>query len=205
MAVRTGARTMQEGLETVAGLKSNGWQKNPPLDGPPNVDSALAEFGNHLVRIARRTHPERAEIVKAIGEAMQSARRSFHYVNFRDPRVLTLPFTLPLSAAGIMSESMLRGIMGYSVLGPRKLAKFMGDIVELYCDVGVYVSLQYKKVVDLHRERLRLNPDDHATRADLGRVYVQLGLYDHAVTELSIAAKDPATLALAKHESAVAH
>jgi len=205
MALRTGARTMQEGLETIAGLNSDGWHKDPPLNGPPNVDSALAEFAGHAMRIARRTHPERAEIVKAAGALAQSARDSFRYLDVRDPRTLVFPFTLPLSAAVLLSESMLRGIMGYSVLGPQKLAKFMGDMVDVYCDVGVYVSLQYKKLVDLHRERLREHPDDHATRVELGRVYVKLGLYDQAVRELGIAAGNPATRARARHESAVAH
>ncbi len=136
MAVHAGARTLQDGFETLAGPQSDRWQKDPPVNGPTNVDAALAEFGNHLVRIGRRTRPEGPDIVKAFGEALQSARRSFSYLGPLDPRILTLPFTLPLSAAGIMSELALRGMMGYSVMGPRKLTVFLGDIVELYCEVG---------------------------------------------------------------------
>jgi tetratricopeptide (TPR) repeat protein len=205
MAVHAGARTLQDGIETFAGPKSNDWQKKPPVNGPPNVDSAIAHFANHLVQIGRRTRPEGAEIVKAIGEALQSARRSFSYLDARDPRILTLPLTLPLSATGILSELMLRGVMGYSVLGPRRLSAFMGDIVELYCEVGVFVSLQYKQLIDRHQERLRREPNDYGTRVELGRVYVKCGLYDQAVRELSIAAREPSTRAVAMHESAVAH
>ena len=205
MAVHTGARTLQDGFETLAGPQSNRWQKDPPLNGPSNVDSALAEFANHLVRIGRRTRPEGADIVKAVGEALQSARRSFSYLDPFDPRILTLPFTLPLSAAGLMSELALRGMMGYSVMGPRKLTAFLGDIVELYCEVGVFVSLKYKQLIDFHQERLRRDPDDFETRAELGRVFVKCGLYDQAVRELSVAARNPSTRARAMHESAVAH
>ncbi len=205
MAVHAGARTLQDGFETLAGPQSDRWQKDPPVNGPTNVDAALAEFGNHLVRIGRRTRPEGPDIVKAFGEALQSALRSFSYLGPLDPRILTLPFTLPLSAAGIMSELALRGMMGYSVMGPRKLTVFLGDIVELYCEVGVFVSLKYKQLIDFHQERLRRDPDDFETRAELGRVYIKCGLYDQAVRELSVAGRNPSTRARAMHESAVAH
>jgi tetratricopeptide (TPR) repeat protein len=205
MAVHAGARSLQDSLETLSGPKSNGWQKNPPIQGPPNVDFALSDYANQLVKIGLRTPAEGREIVKAIGEALQYARHSFAYLDPRNASILTLPLTLPLSAAGIMSETMLRGIMGYSVLGPRKLSRFMGDIVELYCEVGVYVSLQYKGLIDRHQERLKREPDDYATRTELGRVYVKCGLYDQAVRELNLAAENPSTRALAMHETAVAH
>jgi ASPIC and UnbV/FG-GAP-like repeat len=205
MAMYAGARTLQDGLENLTGPKSNGWQKHPPLNGPPTLDSALSDFANRLTRIGLSTRLEGPEIVKAIGEAIQSARSSFNYLDPRDPGILTLPLRLPLSAAGMFAELMLKGVMGYSVLGPRRLPIFLGDIVELYCEVGVFVSLQYKELIDRHGERLRLEPNDHATRAALGRIYVKCGLYDQAVRELSIAAKDPETRTLAMHESAVAH
>src|SRR5258708_5756754 len=205
MAVHAGARTLQDGFETLAGPQSDRWQKDPPVNGPTNVDAALAEFGNHLVRIGRRTRPEGPDIVKAFGEALQSARRSFSYLGPLDPRILMMPFTLPVSAAGIMSELALRGMMGYSVMGPRKLTVFLGDIVELYCEVGVFVSLKYKQLIDFHQERLHRDPDDFETRAELGRVYIKCGLYDQAVRELSVAGRNPSTRALAMHESAVAH
>ena len=205
MAVHAGARSLQDTLETLTGPKSNGWQKSPPFEGPPNVDFALSDLANQLVKIGRRTPAEGAEIVKAIGEALQYARQSFGYLDPRDPSILTLPLTLPLSAAGIMSETMLRGIMGYSVLGPRKLSHSWVTSWNSYCEVGVYVSLQYKGLIDRHQERLKRDPDDYATRAELGRVYVKCGLYDQAVRELSLAAQDPATRALAMHETAVAH
>ena len=95
--------------------------------------------------------------------------------------------------------------MGYSVMGPRKLTVFLGDIVELYCEVGVFVSLKYKQLIDFHQERLRRDPDDFETRAELGRVYIKCGLYDQAVRELSVAGRNPSTRARAMHESAVAH
>ena len=38
------------------------------------------------------------------GEAVESARQSFGYLKPGDPRLLTLPFTIPLSAAGLLSE-----------------------------------------------------------------------------------------------------
>src|SRR4051812_85553 len=90
MAVHAGARTLQDGFEALTGPPSDRWHKDAPLNGPPNVDAALAEFGNHLVRIGRRTRPESGDIVRAIGEALQSVRHSFGYLDIRDPRILTL-------------------------------------------------------------------------------------------------------------------
>jgi tetratricopeptide (TPR) repeat protein len=205
MAVQAGARTLQDGIETLAAPKSNGWLNDPPVNGPTTVDGALSELGNHLVRIGLRTRPERDEIVKALGEAVDSVRRNFAYLKPGDPRLLTLPLTIPLSAAGILSELTLRGMMGFSAMGPKRLPLFATDILELFCEVGVFVSLQYKKVIDLHRERLKKNPNDCDTRLELGRVYVKCGLYDQAVQELEIAAKSPAHKARALHEAAVAH
>jgi hypothetical protein len=58
MAVTAGARTLQEGIETLAAPKSNGWQKEAPINGPTTVDGALSDLGNHLMRIGMRTRPE---------------------------------------------------------------------------------------------------------------------------------------------------
>src|ERR1700736_214111 len=88
IAMKAGAQTMQQSLETLSGPKSGAWLKNAPLSGPQDVDSALSEFANQLIRIGRMTSPDGAEIVKAISEAVRSARRSFGYLKPGDPRLL---------------------------------------------------------------------------------------------------------------------
>ena len=64
--------------------------------------------------------------------------------------------------------------------------------------------MQYRELIARHRERLERQPDDSATRLELGRVCLKCGLYDEAIKELGIAARDPGARAIAMHESAVA-
>ena len=205
MAMNTGARTLQAGLETLTGGEAATNPKGAPVNGPRNLDGALSELATRLLLIGRLTPPDSAGIVKAMGEVFRAAQRSFGYLDPRGRGMLALPMALPLSAAGLLSEILMRGMAAYSVLGPRRLAIFAGNVMELYSEVGLYVGLEYKDLIERYKERLRQEPDDFATRAELGRAYVKLGLYDQAVRELSLAAADPSTRALAMHESAVAN
>ncbi len=204
MAMKAGAQTMQAGLEALAGPPSDAWLKDVPVNGPQTLDTALAELANQAIRIGRLTPPEGDEIVKAAGELVRSARRSFGYLKPGDPRLLLLPFTAPLSAIALLSDSMLAATVAYSVLGPQRIPSFMSDALEMFSEVNLFVSLQYKELSVRHRERLEREPDDSATRLELGRVCLKCGLYDDAIRELGLAAKDPATRAVAMHESAVA-
>ncbi len=205
LAINTGARTLQAGLETLSGQESMAGLNRPPMTGPQNLDSALSDFANQLMLIGRLARPDGAGLVKALGEALQASRRSFGYLDPRDASILTLPLALPLSAIGMLSDTLIRGLVAYSVLGPRRLTIFAGNVMELYSEVGVYVSLQYQDLFDRHLERLKQEPNDSATRIELGRTYLKCGLYDQAVRELNLAAQDTGTRAMALHESAVAN
>src|SRR5439155_11761194 len=191
--------------ETLTGGEAAATPKGAPVNGPRNLDGALSELATRLLLIGRLTRPDSAGIVKAMGEVFRAAQRSFGYLDPRGRGMLALPVALPLSAAGLLSEILMRGMAAYSVLGPRRLAIFAGNVMELYSEVGLYVGLEYKDLIERYKERLRQEPDDFTTRAELGRAYVKLGLYDQAVRELSLAAADPSTRALAMHESAVAN
>ncbi|MEZ5399888.1 MAG: FG-GAP-like repeat-containing protein [Bryobacteraceae bacterium] len=205
VTMHAGARAMQDNIEALTGTDTKAAMRDVPVNGPTTVDGALAQIGNHVMRIGWRTKPEPAGVMQAMAETLQSARHAFGYIEPFDARFFALPITVPLSAFGLMSELALRAVMGYSVLGPKRLAPFARDIGEMYSEVGVFLSLQYDKLIEFHRERLRQNPNDNETRAVLGRILVKCGLYDQAIEELRHAEGDPSTREVALHETAVAH
>jgi tetratricopeptide (TPR) repeat protein len=198
-----GAVALRAGLDVVAPRKPR--SHSPPVEGPQDLDTALSDFANQLVRIGWVTGPEGLPLRRVAADILNSARRAFGYLDFTDPRTLALPVELPLCAGGIAAESLLRMMAIYSVVGPRRLPVFLSNAVEVYVETAVFIGLEYKELIERYRERLKGNPGDHRTRLELGRLYIKCGLYDQAVRELEIAAENPATRARAKHESALAN
>ncbi len=200
-----GARTLQTTLEGLSGQGSYAAKHEAPLKGPQNLDSALAEFANQLVRIGRTTRPDSDDLLTTAKEAVASARRSFGYIDASDPRSAALALALPLSAAGMVAESMLRGLVFFNILGPKRFPKSTLDFMESTSDIAPFVRLQYNDLIERHRERLAKAPDDAATRRELGRVYIKCGRYADAIDELQAAGKDAAVRANAMYDSCVAH
>ncbi len=200
-----GAKTMRDGLNVLAAPKPRLAPHAPPVHGPQDLDTALADFVNQMIRIGWVTFPQGLPVRRVAGDVLNSARRAFGYLDFTSPRALALPFELPVSAAGIAVETLLRMMAIYSVVGPRRLQIFLSNAAEVYVDTAVFIGLEYKEVIERYKKRLKERPDDSATRVELGRMYVKCGLHDEAVRELDLAAKNPATRARAKHESALAH
>ena len=200
----SGVNAVQARLEGIAG-QGHDSPNSAPVDGPQNLDSALADFANHMVRILRITRPEPGEILKTAGEAFDSARRSFGYVGLSDPRTLALSLALPLSVSKMMAEAMLRGLMFLQALGPEHFTGSTFDFMETQSDIGPFVGLQYKNLIERHEARLGQAPDDAVTRRELGRVYIKCGRYAEAVIELTkAAAEDPSIRGLALYDSCVA-
>jgi tetratricopeptide (TPR) repeat protein len=202
-AVGGGVRSLQNTLEVISGqgTKASPWQ--PPVNGPQDLDSAMAELANHLVRMGRITRPD--ELGQLWQETVASARRSFGYIDVKDPRSLALALALPLSAGGMMAEAMLRGKTFFEAVGARRFPKSTLDFMESTSDIAPFVKLQYKDLIDRHIQRLERDPGDSATRRELGRVYIKCGRYADAVHELARAAEDPALTGEARYDSCVAH
>ncbi len=59
-AMDGGLKAIQTTIETLSGQKSEPSLNKPPVNGPQNLDDALSDFANQLVRIGRRTRPEAA-------------------------------------------------------------------------------------------------------------------------------------------------
>src|SRR5882762_894553 len=204
--IDAGARTIRQGLDAMGAPQKTRLAPNtPPVYGPQDLDTALADFANQMIRIGWVSSPEGIPLRRLAGDMLNSARRAFGYMDLTNPRTLALPFELPFSAGGIATETLLRMMAIASVVGPKRLKVFMSNAAEVYVDTAVFIGLEYKEVIERYKQRLKEKPDDHSTRLELGRMYIKCGLHDEAVRELNLAAQDPATRARAKHESALAH
>jgi tetratricopeptide (TPR) repeat protein len=202
----TGAKTVRQGLDAVAAPAQPRLDPNaPPIHGPQDLETALSDFANQMVRIGWVTAPEGMPLRKLAGDVLNSARRAFGYLDFTSPRTLGMALELPFAAGGIAAETALRMMSIVSVVGPQRLKVFMNNAAEVYVDTAVFIGLEYKEVMERYKQRLKENPRDNNTRLELGRMYVKCGLYDEAIRELDVAAGDPAVRGKAKHESALAH
>ena len=205
LTMKVGMETMQSTLAAVTGHKTGEMVKAPPVDGPKDIDTAVSYFINNLVRIGRLTRPDASALADSMRQVLKAAQSSFGYVDLTDPRNMALPMEAALSAGTLMAEIALRAVSTLSVIRPERMPKFVSDTAEMFSEVGIFTSLQYRELIDRHKARLVSNPDDSVTRAELGRTYIKCGLYDEAVQELDEAAKDPSSRAVAMHEAAVAH
>jgi tetratricopeptide (TPR) repeat protein len=208
--IETGLVTMGSALKAaqrtveMAMGQSNGPLKAPPVDGPGDIDAAVSEFMNRLARIARYTPLSGPELAKASRDIVEAARRSFHYVDLKDPRSLGVPAQMALSFGTLFVQSALRGLATYDVVGSSRMQRLVNDFFELYTEQQVFVGLEYREVIDRGKARLAAAPGDHATRVDLGHTYLKCGLYDEAVEELSKIPPEAPQRGRGMHEAGVA-
>src|SRR6266481_5793606 len=90
-------RAAQGGIESLAGQRPAGPLTEPPVEGPRDLDSAISDLANRTARIARFTPFEIESAPRAVTEFVEAARRSFSYLDWKDPRNLLLPMQIPLS------------------------------------------------------------------------------------------------------------
>ena len=154
------------------------------MNGPADIDSAVSEFMNRVARIARYTPFSASEFAKASGDILDAARRSFHYIDLKDPRSFGVPAQMALSFGTLFVQSALRGLATYDVVGSARVQRLVTDFFELYTEQQVFVGLEYRDVIDRGKARLAAEPGDQATRLDLGHTLLKCGLYEEAVQEL---------------------
>ena len=193
----------QRAVERMAGL-DQGPLTAPPLKGPADVDTAVSEFVNQLLRIARYAPSGVAQLPAAPAEVMAAARRSFGYLDFDDPRNVALPVQLGLSFGRLFVQSALRGMVAVQSVGPSRVQSLVTDFYQMFTELPMFVGLEYKEVLDKCRETLAGAPDDQATRLELGRTLVKCGLYEQAEEELLKIPRGAPQFAEARHEAAAA-
>src|SRR5207249_5211670 len=104
LAVDTAMRTMQTGIGSLVGQQPPTPLTAPPVEGPRDLDSAISDLANRTARIARFTPFEIESAPRAVTEFVEAARRSFSYLDWKDPRNLLLPMQIPLSIGTIITR-----------------------------------------------------------------------------------------------------
>jgi tetratricopeptide (TPR) repeat protein len=201
--VQTTLETVQGAIGTLTG-QEQGPLKGAPLDGPHDVDTAVSDFANRASQIVRYTAFDVREIPGASRDLLEAARRSFGYLDFKDPRNLVLPAQLMLSAGSLAAQSALRGLVLYEMLGPSRIQSLMLDFFYMFTDLPVYVGLEYQDLINKCEERLVVAPDDHRIRYELGETLIKCGLYEQAETELRKITPDSSYYGTALYEASVA-
>ena len=192
--------TMQTVVDTVTNQKRPGLLKAPPIDGPNDLDTAVAEFANRLCFLLRFTPWDVAELGTAYDGIVEAARRSFGYLDLRDPRNVALPVQLALSVGTLMTQQGLRGLASYEVVGTKRFPQFVADVFEMFTDVQIFVGLEYRDLIRKLEERLERAPDDASARMELGVTLVKCGLYEDAAKHLLEASKNPSQQHRSLHE-----
>src|SRR5882757_8884060 len=72
-------KTAQRTLDTITGIGHE--VKGAPINGPEDVDLAVADFANRLTRVARYSPMELSQLGAASSDILAAARASFRNVN----------------------------------------------------------------------------------------------------------------------------
>jgi tetratricopeptide (TPR) repeat protein len=176
-----------------------------PVDGPSDIDTAVSDFANRLARILRYTPLDLGEIKTASGEVVEAAKRSFSYVDLKNPRHISFPAQLALSVGTLITQSALRGLATWEVMGPSRMPLLARDFVEMFTEFPVYIGLEYREAIAKASARVANAPSDHKTRLELGQMLVKCGRYDEAANHLLRVSQDSFFYDAAMHEAAVAN
>ncbi|MBK9166206.1 MAG: VCBS repeat-containing protein [Bryobacterales bacterium] len=204
LAMDATLKTAQSSLGSLVGQSAPAAPTSPPLTGPRDIDSAVSEFANRMARILRYSILDRKDYTGAAEEVIASARHCFSFIDFSDPKNAMVPAQLPLSFATLMTQQGLRALASFDVVGAERYPRFVVDVAEMFTEIQYFVSVQYPQLVQRYKERLQAVPGDTRARIELARIQIKCGLYDEAIANLQIAAKDPGFYAWAMHEMAVA-
>src|SRR5260370_9676801 len=195
--------TTQTTIETMAGIQPDP-DITAPVNGPKDLDHAVSELANCATRILQMTPLEWHALPGAVQELLGAARFSFQYMDWSDPRTLLLPARLPLSIGTMLADSSLRGLATVEAVGSDRGLDFLRYAIEIFSDFPIYISLQYKDVIEKYQKWLDAHPEDTVTRAEFGRVLVKVGRFTEAAHELERAASNPDVRGIAMHQKAVA-
>ncbi len=196
-------KTAQRTIDKLTGLNTSE-VKGAPLEGPEDLDLAVEDFANRLTRVFRYSPLELSQLPAASRDILAAAKESFRNVNIGDPRNLTLPVQLALSMGTLMTESALRGLVTYDVVGPARIPRLVEDFFEMFTESPVFAGLEYGDLIDRCETRLAAVPDDYRMRLELARVLSKCGRYEDADREFKKIPIESHYYAVAMHEAGVA-
>ena len=203
-AIQSALDATQKKLDEIVTQDSAAHLTQAPIQGPPDIDNALSDFAARAVRIVRYAPYDTAAVPAVSQELVAAAKKSFGYLDLKNPRNILFPAQLAVSASSLMAQSALRGLATFQVLGPVRIQPLIKDFVEMFTELPVFLGLEYKQVIERCRARLAEHPEDDKTRYELGQTLVKCGLYDQAEKELLAVSKESSYYADAAHEATVA-
>src|SRR5438876_11966916 len=143
MAADAAMRTEQIGIGSLAGQQPPAPPTTPQTSGPQDLDTAISDLANRTARIARFTPLEIEAAPKAWEEFLEAARRSFSYLDWKDPKNLLLPLQIPFSIGTMFTSLGLRGLSSLEIIGWKRYPTFVANAFEMFTEVQIYVSVQY--------------------------------------------------------------
>jgi hypothetical protein len=176
--------------------------RRAPLDGPKDVDDATSELANRLLRTALHARLSPQGVGEASCDIAQALEESFRLRGA--DRWLTLPIELPLSLATLGLRQAERGLVAARAVPDGRLVDFVDFVTEIFSDLHIYFSLQYRQEIDRWREQLRRRPKNARARLELGRTLLKCGLYREAISELAKVEPDSPLRRRALYNSLVA-
>src|SRR6185369_14971064 len=99
-------QSAQQTIDKLTGQNNDG-VKGAPVNGPEDLDLAVADFAARLVRVYRYSPRELAQLPAASSDILAAARESFRNLDLRDPRNLAWPVQMALSVGTLFTESAL--------------------------------------------------------------------------------------------------
>ncbi|HEY9250970.1 MAG TPA: VCBS repeat-containing protein, partial [Rariglobus sp.] len=174
------------------------------VNGPADLDLAVADFANRVMRVYRYSPQEMAHLPAASNEIIAAAKESFRNVNLKDPRSLALPVQLALSFGTLFTESALRGLVVTGVVGPERVPRLVEDFFEMFTETPIFAGLEYGELIDRCEKRLAVAPNDYRTRLEMARVMSKCGRYEDADVEFKKIPPGSESYSIAMHEAGVA-
>ena len=196
-------KNAQNSIDKLTG-HNNGAVKGAPVNGPEDLDLAVADFANRLTRVYRYAPLDLAQLPAASGDILAAARESFRNLNLKDPRNLAFPVQLALSLGTLFTESALRGLVTLEVVGPARVPRLVEDFFEMFTETPIFAGLEYGELIDRCEKRLAQVPDDYRARMELARVLSKCGRYEDADVEFKKVPPESSYFATAMHEAGTA-
>ena len=200
---QTVMKDAQTTIDRLTGV-DNSRLKGAPVNGPEDLDLAVADFANRLMRVYRYAPLELSHLPAASNDIVAAAKESFRNVNLQDPKNLALPVQLALSVGTLITESALRGLVTLDVVGPERVPRLVEDFFEMFTETPVFAGLEYGELVDRCEKRLAVTPDDYRTRMELARVLSKCGRYEDADEEFQKIPRSSEYFPTAMHEAGTA-
>jgi len=203
MGMDTMLRQVQSVVNQLAGQTTTTRGREAPVEGPADLEEATSDLANRLMRLALSSN---RDVADKCWQALEAVLLSMPRNNLASlPHWLALPFQLPLAVGSLTVQEIMRTVALLPTVRPELWDDFLNFTIETFTDLPVYFTLQYVAELERYQQYLQQNPNDAWAYLQYGRTFMKCGLFQEAVNQLEIAARDPRVQHQAHYESLVAN